>query len=165
MDALRQPLRAGLTRILWALQWFAREFLWITFRPNASSILMSLCRILGLAAMLAILRLLLIAGLAPTLLGAACELAFAALVALFIGNVVKELAVELCARAMATWQRDFSRTGLTLDGKTVRETLRPDGTWIRCVTSEEGTVCEWTDRFGGCYQVVTGSRVRPRARV
>jgi len=165
MDALAQSLRAGLTRLLWASQWFAREFLWIRFRPDASSILMSLCRMLGLAAILAILRLLLIAGLAPTLLGAACELAFAALVALFVGNVVKELAVEVCARAMATWQRDFSRTGLTLDGKIVRETLRADGTWIRCVTSEEGTVCEWTDRFGGCYQVVTGSRVRPRARV
>jgi hypothetical protein len=165
MDGLIQRLRAGLTRALWALQWFEHEFLRISLRRNASALLMTLCRLLGLVVMLAIVRLLLIAGLAPTLIGAACELVFVALVAIFIGNIAKEMAVELAARAMAMWQRDFRRTGVTLDGKVVRETLHPDGTWIRCVSSEEGTVCEWTDRFGGCYQVVTGARARPRARV
>jgi hypothetical protein len=165
MDVLAQPFRAALTRALWALQWFAREFLWIAIRPNASAILMSICRLLGVAAIVAVLLLLPFSGLAPAFLGAACELVFVGLVAIFVGNLVKEMAVELSARAMAMWGRDFTRVGATLDGKIVRETLRCDGTWIRCVTSEEGTVCEWTDRHGGCYQVTTASRVRPRARV
>lgn len=165
MGALTQRIRAGLTRVLWALQWFEHEFLRISLRPNASALLMTACRLLGLIVMLAIFRLLLLSDLSPALLGAACELVFAALVAIFIGSVAREMAVELAARAMAMRQRDFLRTGVTLDGKAVRETLHPDGTWIRCASSEEGTVCEWTDRFGSCYQVVTASRARPRIRV
>ena len=146
------------TRAYWPLRWFAHEFLRISIRLDASSILTSLCRLFGVAIILAIVRFTLSGGLAPASVAALLQCGLAALLAVLIGNIAKEMAIELCAGAMRLCGRDFSRIGATLDGGTYRETLHVDGTWIRCVSRPAGSVCEWTDRWGACYQIVTGPR-------
>lgn len=163
MDTLVRGLRSLATRSYWPLRWFALEFLWIAIRLDASSILTSLCRLFGVIVALGVARFSLSAGLAPTPLLLVLQCGTIALVAILIGNLARELAIDVCAGGMRLYGQSFSRVGATLDGGTYRETLHVDGTWIRCVSRHSGCVCEWTDRWGGCYRIVTGPRTPPSA--
>jgi uncharacterized protein YacL len=150
-------------RVYWALRWFGREFLWIDTRLEPSAVLMNVSRLIGIAVVLIVARLAMGAGLATTPLEAIIQCVLAVALGLLIGNLTRELAIDLFARAMALLLRDFTRIGATLDGKTYRETLHADGTWIRCVSGRTGCVCEWTDQSGACYQITTGPRNPPRS--
>jgi hypothetical protein len=143
-----------------APRWFVTEFLWVVPELRASSIVASACRVLGVVVIGLVLRVSLSEGLAPGLPAATLQCAGVGLLALALGTLAKELAIDLCARAFGWWGRDFTRKGRTLDGKSYRETLYPNGTWSRCVSGPAGIVCEWTDESGACNQIVT----RPRKR-
>ena len=149
--------RAG-ERCWWAVRWFAHEFLIIAIRRDASSVLIGVCRLIGCAAMGGVLWLTLSGGVSEGALPAAIQYVSSALLAIALGNVPRELAISVCAQAMGWCGRDFTRKGVMLNGKTYRETLHPDGTWFRCESGPEGTVCEWTDTHGACNRVVTGPR-------
>lgn len=148
-------------RIYGLVRWFAHEFLSIAIGLDASSILTSLCRLLGVAVIVAVVRISLSQGLAAGALAATTQCAFVGVLAVSLGNLAKELAIDLSARVLAWFRRDLPRRGVTLDGKTYSETLYSDGTWIRCESSLAGTVCEWTDTSGACNRIVTGP---PRKR-
>ena len=161
MSPITQAFGYLARRVYWPLRWFALEFLGIAVRLNVSAILSSVCRLFGVAVILAVVRLCLSRGWAPSPLVAVLQCGLIALMAVLMGNLAKELAIDLCAGAMRLYGRPFSRTGATLDGGSYRETLHVDGTWIRCVKRPTGCVCEWTDRWGACYQIVTGPRNPP----
>jgi hypothetical protein len=84
------------------------------------------------------------------------------IVALLIGNVVKEFAFYLCARVVNSFGRNFYRKGVMLDGKTFNEVFRSDGTWRRCEFGMRETVCEWTDAFGACHKSVSAQGPKSR---
>ena len=154
-------LSHGFIRAYWASRWFAYEFLAIAVGRSPSAILTSSCRVLGIVVMLAIARISLSNGLTTGALNAATQCVFIGLVAILLGNLAKETAIDLGARVMNSLGRDFSRTGATLGGNVYRETLYSDGTWIRCESGPAGTVCEWTDTSGACNRIVTGPQDRP----
>jgi hypothetical protein len=145
-------------RCWWALRWFAVEFLVIAIRRDASSILTGACRLIGCAALGGVLWLTLSGGVSESALPATIQYVSSALLAVALGNVAREFASSVCAQVMGWGGRDFTRKGATLNGKTYRETLHPDGTWFRCESGPEGTICEWTDTHGACNRVVTGPR-------
>jgi hypothetical protein len=142
-------------RASWALRWFAYEFFSIAIGRSASAILTSVCRVLGVGVMLAVARIALSNGLTTGALAAVEQCVFVGAVAVLLGNLVKESAIDLGARVLGWSGRDFSRSGATLQGKVYRETLYADGTWIRCESGPDGTVCEWTDRSGVCNRIET----------
>ena len=77
-----------------------------------------------------------------------------AVVALLLGNLVKECAVYLCSRILNALGRDFYRRGVLFDGTPFSERFHADGTWRRFEYRPQHTVCEWTDNFGACYRRV-----------
>jgi hypothetical protein len=80
--------------------------------------------------------------------------------AILIGNVVKECAIWVSARIANSFGVNFYRQGVMLNGKSFTEVIRSDGTWRRCEFSERETVCEWTDRFGAISRSVTAPPLR-----
>jgi hypothetical protein len=149
--------RFGL-RCWWAVRWFGVEFLRLAVRRDMSSLLSVACRVIGCAAIGGVLWLTLSGGLVEGLAEPAIQYVASMLLAVALGNVAREFAISCCAQVMSWMGRDFTRRGATLDGKTYVETQHPDGTWIRCVSGPEGTVCEWTDTYGACNKVITGPR-------
>jgi hypothetical protein len=149
-------------RAWWAVRWFAHEFLWIAARPSAAAVLISIARLVGLSILLAVGHLSMSDGLAPGMPQATTHFILALLLAVSLGNLAKECTVTLCARALALLGRDFLRRGATLDGKHFCETFYADGTWIRCESGPEATVCEWTDGSGAINRIVTRPRAPPR---
>jgi hypothetical protein len=87
METGYQGFRYGATRAYWPLRRFAREFLWIAIRLDASSILTSRCRLVGVAVVLAVARFSLSKGLPPSPLAAVLQCGAVALVAILIGNL------------------------------------------------------------------------------
>ncbi len=82
------------------------------------------------------------------------------ILAVLIGNVVKECAIRVSARVANAFGVDFYRRGLMLDGRAFREVVRADGTWRRCEFGDQETICEWTDSFGACSRSVSPLRRR-----
>jgi hypothetical protein len=147
-------------RALSWVRWFVHEFFAIALGLDASSIVTSLGRVAGVIVMYGIARASLMQGLAPGALAAVTQCAFVGTLAIVVGNIAKELAIDLGARVLGWCRREYRRDGVKPDGKTYSQTLYPDGTWFRSESGPAGTVCEWTDPSGACNRIVTGARKR-----
>jgi hypothetical protein len=84
-------------------------------------------------------------------------------VALLIGNVVKECTFALSAQVVNGLGHPFFRRTRTLRGRVVSETYLPDGTWVRCETWKRGAAWEWTEQDGSCTRVESPSMTVVRA--
>lgn len=141
-------------------RWFAHEFFSIALGLDASSIVTSLGRLMGVAVMLTILYVSLMHGLAPEALAAVTQCVFVVAVAVVVGRVAMEATIDLGAGVLGWLRREYRRDGLRPDGRTYSETLYPDGTWFRSESGPAGTVCEWTDPSGACNRLITAQRKR-----
>ena len=139
-----------------SLRWFFHEFFVLSPSFDLTGVLTLLCRVLGGATIAGVLYI--------EWHGAFFErdhivsLSYAGLyllLAVMIGNVVKELCFGFCEQLVNWWGRAFMRHGVLLDGTAYREIRRPDGTWMRCESAAERTVWEWTDRHGACHRIVS----------
>ena len=151
-----------------AIRWLASEFLPMSVRNTVSSRLADLCRLLGFVTLILVFAFAtggFAAARTPTAWG---QWLLDGIVALLIGNVVKECALVVCIRIVNALGRNFYRKGVRLNGTPFRETFNADGSWRRCEYAPGETVCEWTDTFGACNrstvrhslesQTVLGSR-------
>jgi len=131
---------------------FLLEFLPIPRAATYSEILAALCRLLGCAAIIVIIMLSVRNALTIT---APQRLPFALLVsvvAVTVGNLLKEVAVLMCSNAVNWLGLDFRSTRVTLDGTSVDEVVRPNGTWDRYVRDDRVVVHEWREADGVCRQ-------------
>jgi hypothetical protein len=147
-----------------ALRWFVHEFV-VSVQPVATSKPGSLCRLVGCAVIVAVLRVELGNGLLPSPTAAVIQFGVACLTAILLGNIAKEIAFEICAR-FVTWSgRSFVRNGLTPGGNTYCEIQFTDGTWMRCEMGSAGTFYEWTEPDGRCNRIeLLDGMSRPRSR-
>jgi hypothetical protein len=144
-----------------AARWVTCEFL-PTGRNTMSSRVTDLCRLLGVAT-ITLIMVFETRGLAADALGTRWPVwLLDSILAILIGNLVKETTLWLGARLVNAFGADFYRKGVMLDGKAFTEILHPDGTWRRCEFGDSETTCEWTDRFGACYRSVTRQRTPAR---
>jgi hypothetical protein len=144
------------------LRWVAYEFLPVSVRNTLSARLVDMCRLLGFAA---IVSLTIFETGAFTFRDLHAEwpvLILDGVLAILVGNIVKECAIWVCVRVVNAYGRDFFRRGVMLNGKRFSEVFRSDGTWRRCEFGDRETVCEWTDRFGAISRSVTGPRLELR---
>src|SRR5690348_7831677 len=113
LNLLRSVGRSGYN----LLHWLAQEFLPLPMNTTASSRVISLCRLLGLATIAAI-TVLCTRGLAHTRLSDDWYVwALAVILATLIGNIVKECAMAVCARIVNSLGIDFYRRGVTINGR------------------------------------------------
>ena len=94
---------------------------------------------------------------------AVLQVALAGVVAVLIGNLVKEAAFALCEHVVIWLGQPFVRTTRTMRGRSVSETYFPGGTWIRCETWNAGATWEWTERDGSCTRLESPSMAVARA--
>jgi hypothetical protein len=140
------------------VRWLAYEFLPLSVRSSLSSRLTDLGRLLGFVTIVSVI-LLGTRGFAHAPLSEVWYAwVFGVIVAILLGNLVKECAVWVSARIANAFGVDFYRRGVTVDGTSFREVLRSDGTWRRCEFGDLQTTCEWTDRFGACYRSISAPR-------
>ena len=142
-----------------SLRWFLYEFIVLAPSFGLSSVLTSLCRIVGSVTIGGLLYVELHgAALGHDLTVCLLYGGLSLLLAVMIGNVVKECLFSF-SEQLANWCRqDFTRHGVLLNGTAYREIRRPDGTWIRCESAAEvGTVYVWTDTYGRCHRVVSAT--------
>ena len=141
-------------------RWLACEFLPLSVRNTLSSRLTDLGRLLGFVTIVSVI-LFGTRGFAHAPLSEVWYAwVFGSIVAILLGNLVKECAIWVSARIANAFGVDFYRRGVMLDGTSFREVLRSDGTWRRCEFRDRETVCEWTDAFGACSRSVSGPRRR-----
>ena len=141
------------------LRWLAYEFLPMSVRNTLSSRVVDFCRLLAFAT---IVSLTMFETRAFALHDLRTEWPVAildVLLAILIGNIVKECAIWISARIANSLGVNFHRRGVMLNGKRFSELFRADGTWRRCELGQGETICEWTDRFGACSRSVTGPRL------
>ncbi len=129
-----------------------------------SSRLTDLCRLLGVGTIVAIMAFETDSFVVEGLRTGWPVWALDGIVAILIGNVVKEVAIWLSARIVNALGADLYRQGVMLNGHAFAEVFRSDGTWRRHEFGDRETICEWTDRFGACSRRVTGPRVQLRSR-
>lgn len=141
-----------------AARWFAHEFLYIAPAASASSFVVSVARIGGAFALVHVVRIGLSRGIAGGGVLEFIQLGFVGLLAILVGNVVRESIVEAGAGILRLCHRHFVRTGVRLDGGAFEELRYPDGRWLTTETRRDGTLREWTDRQGAIHRVV----IRPR---
>lgn len=122
MGTITQGFRYLGTRAYWPLRWFALEFLGIAVKPNVSAILGSL---FGLAVILVVVRFCSSSGLAPSPLAAVLQCGLVAVIAVLMGNLAKELAIDLRAGTMRLYGRNFSRVGAERAGQGADPDARP----------------------------------------
>ena len=139
-------------------RWLAYEFLPISVRNTLSSRLADLCRLLGFVTIVS-LMIFETGALARSAMPDVWYVwVLDVILAILVGNIVKECAIWVSARIANSLGINFHRKGVMLSGKSFSEVIRSDGTWRRCEFSERETVCEWTDRFGAITRSVTGPR-------
>jgi hypothetical protein len=142
---------------------FLREWLPVPRAATYSEILAALCRLLGCAAIVGIV---VVSVRNAQDITAQQRVAFALLVsvvAITVGNLVKEVAVLMCSIAVNGLGLDFRSTRLTLDGTAIDEVVRPDGTWDRYLHDERGVVHEWREADGHCRrETLRGGSPRTR---
>jgi hypothetical protein len=117
-----------------------------------SSLLGALCRLSGCAATL-LLMYLMAHHLPESSAAAALQIALALLLAVLLGNVIKEGAFALCETVTTALGRSFVRRTATLRGHLVTEVWLPGGTWFRSETWRGGAACTWTESDGSCTRV------------
>jgi hypothetical protein len=153
MDRLRSIIQFGYAPILW----LGLEFLPVALSPRqrASN---SLCRLMGGATVLVVMWISMRGPSCPSIVWSTAMSVFALLLAVALGNIVKEVASALCGH-IANWCGfDFRRTAITLGGTVFREVRRANGTWRRVELRADGAVGEWTDHNGQCHQRIFKSR-------
>jgi len=141
-----------------APRWFVAEFVPLARGNTVSARITDLCRLLGLGSIVGImafetrgLALLDVQRFWPVWL-------LDGVLAILIGNIVREVAIWLGVRIVNAFGAGFYRRGMMLDGTPFTEVFHPDGTWRRCEYPDGETICEWTDRFGACHRSVTRAR-------
>jgi len=137
-----------------SLRWFFREFVVIVPSLDLDSVLTSLCRIAGSATIAVVLYIELHgAAFGRDIVSWLSYGGLSVVLAVLIGNVVKEFCFGFCDQ-FANWRgREFQRDGVLLNGTPYREIQRPDGTWIRYESGAHRTVREWRDKYGVCHRV------------
>ncbi len=120
---------------------------------SLSAVLGWLCRLSGTLSAVLLARLSLSDGLVSSPSLAVLQVAMAVIVAVLIGNMVKEFAFALAEGVVTTFGRPFFRKRMTVTGRLVSEIWFPGGTWIRCETWRKGSACEWTERDGSCTRI------------
>ena len=152
------------------LRWFAYEFVPMSVRNTLSSRVIDLCRLLAFVTIVSLM-------IFETRAFALSEWrtgwpvwVLDGILAILIGNIVKECAIWMSARLANAFGVNFHRRGVMLNGRRFSEVFRSDGTWRRCEFGDRETICEWTDRFGACSRSVSGARlefqkVRVRASI
>ena len=134
------------------LLWLSYEFLPL----SSSSTIIQVCRISGCATVATVMRICLTGPPPPSHSSGIALLGFVSLLAIAIGNIVKEMSFAFCGHLMNWAGFNFRRTGLTPLGVVFRELWRPDGTWRRLELRGRRVVCEWTTLHGECHM-----RVKP----
>jgi hypothetical protein len=150
-----------------SLRWIACEFFWIPMRANCVSASIGLSRLAGLAVVVWLLHFQLHGGLMVPVWAGVGQCALAFLISILLGNLAKEVLLDVSGRLVNSVGIDFTRRGFLLNGSAFTETLRADGTWYRSISNATGTMCEWTDIYGKCTRIVTPSsagRARTTAR-
>lgn len=117
------------------------------------SVLGTASRLSGCAATLLLVRLALDRGLESSLPLAFLQVVLASIVALLIGNIVKEWAFALSEGVVTALGRPFVRKTTTIRGRVLVEIGFPGGTWIRRETWRGGAAWEWTERDGSCTRI------------
>lgn len=117
---------------------------------STSFILGCLCRLSGLAAAILVLRVSLSRGWVASTPLAVVQLAAALLLAVLIGNLVKELTFGLMETLVTACGHPFVRKSATVTGRRVSEVWLPGGRWVRCETWRRGAALAWTERDGSC---------------
>src|ERR1019366_4317059 len=97
-----------------------------TYGPPAIT---KLCRFSGCVTLLGVMRIGLSGPAPPSPYHSALLIIALFLLAVALGNIVKEIAFALCAQ-LSNWAGfNFRRTGRTLGGTPFRDLRRSDGTW------------------------------------
>jgi hypothetical protein len=135
---------------------FLRELSPVPRSSSFSDVLTALCRLFGVGAIVAII---LLSAHNAERITATEKIPFALLVsvvAITVGNLLKEVAILICATAVNGIGLDFHSTHVTLDGATVDELHRPDGTWERYIRGSGTTIHEWRAADGICRRETLG---------
>lgn len=122
-------------------------------RRSLSAVLGWLCHLSGTLSAVLLVRFSLGRGVGSPVALAVLQVAMAVIVAVLIGNIVKECAFALAEGVVTTFGRPFFRKSMTITGRLVSEIWFPGGTWIRCETWRRGAACEWTERDGSCTRI------------
>ena len=132
----------------------AYEFLPLSMSTYGPPAITKLCRFSGCVTLLGVMRIGL-SGPAPRSPYHSVLLIIALfLLAVALGNIVKEIAFALCAQ-LSNWAGfNFRRAGRTLGGTPFRDLQRSDGTWRHLERREREIVVEWTTRDGACRKRV-----------
>lgn len=117
---------------------------------SLSSVLGCMCRLSGLATAILMGGVCLGRGLVASTPVAVLQVGGAVLLAVLIGNIVKEFAFALMESLVTACGRPFFRKSMTITGRLVCEVWFPGGMWVRCETWRNGAALEWNDRDGSC---------------
>jgi hypothetical protein len=141
-------------KLISALRFYWPHPLPIPFAASYSEILVALCRLLGCATIVGIIR---VSVENSKGIGVPQTMVLAILVfvvAMTVGNLVKEVAIAICGIAVNSIGCNFYRKRLTLSGDRVNEVFKPDGTWDRYIINGSETIHEWTDEEGQCHREI-----------
>lgn len=132
-------------------------------RISLSSVLGLACHLSGGAVTLLLVRFLLSPGLEASLPVAVLQITLVWILALLIGNVVKEWVFALTESAVTALGHPFVRMAATLRGRRSTEIGFPGGTWIRYEAWRGGAAWEWTEPDGSCTRVESPAMTVVRA--
>jgi len=163
MVILTQIARRGLARAARCsgalLLWLSYEFLPLSLSSRHSATLIKVCRICGCATIASVVRICLTGPRPPSHSSAIALFGFVFLLAIAVGNIVKEMSFAFCGHFMNWAGFNFRRMGLTPCGAVFRELWRPDGTWRRLELRAGTITCEWTTPYGECHMRVFNALV------
>jgi hypothetical protein len=132
----------------------AYEFLPLLMSRYGPPAITTLCRFSGCVTLLGVMRIGLSGPAPPSPYYFVLLIIALFLLAVALGNIVKEIAFALCAQ-LSNWAGfNFRRTGRTLGGTPFRDLRRSDGTWRHLERREREIVVEWTTRDGACRKRV-----------
>lgn len=137
-----------------AMRGYMLDFLPIPRSTGHSEVALLVCRLLGCAAVVAVAA---ISVQHAGTISASQSIPFALLVmtiALPVGNLIKEVGILLGGIALNRLGLEFCRTRLAVDGTSLVERYRSNGTWDRYIGAAGGTIHEWSDPDGGCHREI-----------
>lgn len=130
-----------------------------------NAVLGLVCRFTGCITALLLLHVELQHGLASLPAMAVLQGITAGILAVLIGNVVKECSFDLSQHLMTALGYPFVRKSMKFIGRVMSEIeiWFPDGTWIRIETRHRSGALEWTDLDGSCTRVEVPAMTVTRA--
>lgn len=134
------------------------------WRPPLSLVLGGCCRLSGLAAALLVARVCLSRGLAAPPSLAVLQVGASVLLAILVGNLIKELIFAVVESLVTACGSPFVRNSLTVTGRRVTELWLPDGTWVRCESWRNGATLTWTQSDGSCSEIAMPALTVARAQ-